>query len=114
MRLKIKAGPFIRMSFARPPPVFTSFAAKVVFLEVGPPPHIWHNPFLDPLLWLQACSDPHAIKPVFGVDLENDCFQDLNRSSSGSKVVLWTFSGAVLPNVGVNPFLDPCLDLGLL
>ena len=44
------------------------------------------KPFLDPLPRPWACSDPHVIKPVFCVDAENVCFQDLNRPSSGSNI----------------------------
>ncbi len=41
-----------------------------------------------PLLWPQASFDPHVVKPVFLVDSKNVCFQELNRPSSGSKLVL--------------------------
>ncbi len=44
------------------------------------------NRFLDPLLWSLASLYPHIVKPVFCVDSENVCFQELNRSSSRSKI----------------------------
>ncbi len=40
---------------------------------------------LNPFLWPGACSDPHVVSPLFCVDSNPWHFQDLNRSSSGSK-----------------------------
>ncbi len=74
-----------------------------------PPPPGGQNPFLDPLLWPQACFDPHVVKPVFSIDSENVCFQELNQPSSGSKMGFVTFAWArTPPGRGKTIFWTPC------
>ncbi len=67
----------------------TVFRVKSHFLlsMVPPPPTGGQNPFLGPLLWPQASSDPHVVKPVFLVDSENVCFQELTGHLQGPKWV---------------------------
>ena len=63
--------------------------------------------------WTLNPEEGTVLKPVFCVDAENVCFQDLNRPSSGSNIGFVSVSGAKTPPLeGKNRFWTPCLGRG--